>query len=787
MKTLDKKLWRELWGMRMQALAIAMVIVGGVSIFIMSLSTLASLYETRETYYRDHHFAQVFASLKRAPLSLVQRIEAIRGVDKVETRVVAYVNLDVAGFDDPVSGHLISLPDHSRGLLNQIYLRKGRLFEPGRDNEVLLSEEFAHAHGLQAGDSLRATINGRSKTLTVVGLALSPEYIYQIGPGAMFPDYKRYGVFWMARKPLASAYDMEGAFNDVTLTLSKGSNEQDIIDRLDELLKPYGGIGAYARKDQLSNRFLSEELRQQRTIATVFPIIFFGVAAFLLNVVISRLISLEREQIAGLKAFGYSDFSVGLHYTKLVLMIVGFGVLGGIAAGVWMGKGMSNIYMELYSLPFMIYVLKPQVIIGAAMISMLVAILGTLYAVRNAARLPPAEAMRPEPPAVYHATLVERLGLQRWFSQPTRMILRHIERRPLKSLLTTLGIAMACGVMMIGGFQEGAIDQMVEVQYGMSQREDLVAIYTEPASLRSLYSLRSLQGVEHAEGFRIVPARLRFEHRFYRTSVQGIQPDGDLMRLLDTELKVIDLPQQGVVLTDYLAELLHIQPGDMLSIEVLEGNRPTVQVPVVGTAKQYLGVNAYMQREALNQLLGEGPAISGALLKVDERYQREVYAELKDMPRIAGVVEQMSAIEPFYDTLAATILFFTFITTLLGGSIAFGVVYNSMRIALSERNRELASLRVLGFERGEVAYILLGELALLTLVAIPLGLLIGYGLCAYLAFQFDTDLYRIPLVLGMNVFAFAATVVIVSSIISAMMIWRNLAHLDMVAVLKSKE
>jgi putative ABC transport system permease protein len=787
MKAINKKLWRELWAMRMQALAISMVIVGGVSIFIMSLSTLDSLYETRETYYRNYHFAQVFATLKRAPLSLSGRIEAIPGVDKVETRVVAYVNIDVKGFSDPVSGHLVSLPDNSRGLLNQVYMRKGRLLDPDRDDEVLLSEDFAIAHGLQTGDKLHATINGRRKSLTVVGLALSPEYIYQIAPGAMFPDYKRYGIFWMAREPLATAYDMDGAFNDVTLTLSTGSNVQDVIDRLDQILKPYGGIGAYARKDQLSNRFLSEELKQQQTIATVFPIIFFGVAAFLLNVVVSRLISLEREQIAVLKAFGYSELAIGLHYIKLVLMIVIIGIAAGTAVGIWMGKGLSNIYMDMYSLPFMIYVLKPQVIFAAMLISIAVAVLGTVYAVRNAARLPPAQAMRPEPPAIYTTTLVERLGLQHWFSQPSRMILRHIERRPLKSLLTTLGIAMACGVMMVSGFQEGAIDTMVDVQYGMSQREDLIAIYTEPTSQRSLYSLRSLEGVEHVEGFRAVPAKLQFEHRFYRTEVNGIQPGGKLMRLLDTELKVIALPQHGVILTDYLAELLHIKPGDLLTIEVLEGSRPTVQVPVAGTAKQYLGVNAYMPREALNRLLQEGNAISGALLKVDKQYQQAIYAELKDMPRIAGVIEHDSAIRSFYDTIAQTILFFTFITTLLGGSIAFGVVYNSMRIALSERNRELASLRVLGFERSEVAYILLGELALLTLIAIPLGFLIGYGLCAYLAFKFDTDLYRIPLVLGMNVYAFAAMVVIVSSLISAMMIWRNLAHLDMVAVLKTKE
>ncbi|MBI3186477.1 MAG: FtsX-like permease family protein [Gammaproteobacteria bacterium] len=787
MKAIDIKLWRELWAMRMQALAIAMVIVGGVGIFIMSLSSLDSLYETRESYYRNNHFAHVFATLKRAPLAVLKRIEEIPGVDKVETRVVAYVNLDVAGFDDPVSGHLISLPDNSRGLLNQVTLKAGRLIDPGRDNEVLLSVEFARAHHLQPGDKLHATINGRRKQLTVVGHALSPEYIYQIAPGAMFPDYQRYGVLWMARKPLATAYDMDGAFNNVTLTLSRGANEQDVIDRLDMILKPYGGIGAYARKDQFSNRFLSEELKQQRTVATIFPVIFFGVAAFLLNVVTSRLIRLQREQIAALKAFGYSDWTVAMHYIKLIVMIVSIGIVIGIGVGIWMGKSLSNIYMDFYSFPFLIYVLRPEVILAAALISIGVAVLGTMFSVRKAAGLPPAQAMRPEQPAMYRATLVERLGLQRWFSQPTRMILRHIERRPLKSFLTMLGISMACGTMMVSGFQEGAIGHMVDVQFRMSHTSDLTAMYTEPTSQRSLYSLRSLQGVEHVEAFREVPVRIQFEHRFYRTSVMGIQNDGVLLRLLDENLHRIDVPAEGVVLTDYLAELLHIKPGDMISLEVLEGARPIVQVPVVGTAKEYLGLNAYMQQASLNRLLKEGDAISGAWIKVDENYQKQVFRELKNMPRVAGVVEQASAIRMFYETLAETILFFTFITSLLGGFIAFGVIYNSMRIALSERNRELASLRVLGFQRGEVAYILLGEMALLTVVAIPVGFVLGYGLCSYMAYQFDSDLYRVPMVLGLDVYALAALVVVGSSVISAIMIWRNLAQLDMVAVLKSKE
>ena len=787
MRAIDKKVWRELWEIRLQAVAIAMVIVGGIGIFIMSLSTLDSLSETRARFYRDYHFADVFASLKRAPESVRQRIQAIPGIDKVETRVVAYVNLDVDGFEDPISAHLVSLPDNSPGLLNQVYLRQGRLPEPDHDDEVLLSDKFAKAHGLKTGDKLHATINGRRKSLTIVGLALSPEFIYQIAPGAMFPDDARYGILWMSRPPLAAAYDMEGAFNNVSVTLASGVNEQDIIDRLDDILRPFGGIGAYGRHDQFSNRFLTEELKQQRTIATIFPVIFFGVAAFLLNVVISRLISLEREQIAILKAFGYSNLEVGLHYAKLVATIVALGIVAGTGVGIWMGKGMSDLYMNFFSLPFMIYVLKARVVVAAAAMSMLVALLGTVYAVRRAIVLPPAQAMRPEIPTAYRPTVVERLGLQAWFDQPTRMILRHIERRPLKSFLTMLGIALACGTMMVGRFQRGAIDFMVDVQYRMSRSEDLIAIFTEPASARALYSIRGLRNVELAEGFRDVPVRLTFEHHAYRTRVQGIPENSALMKLLDVNLKPIEVPAKGVILTDYLADILHIKAGDMLGVEVLESHRRKVQVPVVGTTREYLGVNAYMQRAALNRLLNEGNVISGALIQVSDNQLRGVYKALREMPRVAGVVEQRSAVQSFYDTFAETILFFTFIATLLGGSIAFGVVYNSMRIGLSERGRELASLRVLGFRRVEIARILLGEFALLTIAAIPVGFGIGYLLCAYMAWRFDSDLYRVPLVLHANVYAFAATVIIVSATASALLIWNNLGRLDIIAVLKTKE
>ncbi len=787
MRSIDRKLLRDLWGMKSQAAAIAMVIVSGVATYIMSVSTLDSLRLTQSTYYRDYRFAEVFASLTRAPETLSRRIQEIPGVERLETRVVASANLDIPGFPDPVRGMLTSISDDRNEGLNRLYLRKGRMIDPGRDDEVIVSEPFAAAHGFVLGDAFGAVIKGRRKDLTIVGVALSPEHIYQISPGALFPDYKRYGVLWMAKRPLAAASDMDGAFNDVALTLAPGAVREDVIDRLDALLAPYGGLGAYGREDQVSHRYLSEEFRQLGTLAALFPVIFLGVAAFLLNIVFGRLIGIQREQVAVLKAFGYGNDVIGRHYAKMVLLIVAAGVGGGLAAGAWLGKGLGNIYMEFYRFPYLKFVLRPAVAATAAAVSTAAALLGTVHALRRAARLPPAQAMRPEPPERYRETAVERLGLKRILSHPARMIARHIARRPVKSLLSLIGIALACAILMVGRFQEDALDFMVDMQFRIAAREDLTVTFVDPTSRASLYELRRMEGVRYGEPFRSVSARLRHRHRSYRTSIQGIEPGNVLHRILDARLSPVAIPPSGILLTDHLGNILGVRAGDLLTVEVLEGSRPVREVPVAGLVKQYVGVSAYMDLSAVNRLLREGSAISGAYLTADEPSRPAIYGALKEMPRVSGTVIREDAIRSFYETMGETLLLFTFINTLLAGTIAFGVVYNSARIALSERSRDMASLRVLGYTRGEISYILIGEIFALTLAAVPVGFLFGRALCAYIAANLKSDLYRVPLVLEPDTYAFAAAVILVSTCISGLAMHRKLGRLDLVAALKTRE
>ena len=788
MRALDRKLWRDLWHMRGMAVAISLVMIGGISTFVMARVTYESLQATQARYYENQRFAEVFASLVRAPEAVAEQFAELPGVNQVETRVVAPINLEIEGFDDPITGKIVSLPELGAPLLNVPYLRRGRLPAPRADDEVAISEDFAEAHGLQPGDRIVTIIKGRYKRLDVVGVALSPEYMYAIPPGAIFPDYERYGILWMNRKALATAFDMDGAFNDVSFSLQRGRSARDLIDRIDLVLARYGGLGAYAREDQFSHRFITEELRGLETMATVFPVIFLGVAAFLLNVVITRLVATEREQIGTLKAFGYSTWQIGMHYIKLVLAITSVGLVAGSGIGLWLARGLGGIYQVFYSFPYLHFQLDPRILLQAALVTLVAALAGTTLAVRRAAARPPAEGMRPEPPPMYRATILERAGLQQRLAEPSRMIVRHIARQPFKAALTMLGIAAACGILMMTNFQRDAIGWMIGVQYGLSSREDLTVLFTDPTPQRALYSLRSIAGVEHAEGFRSVPARLVHGHRSHRLAVDGLEPRGELQRVLDAQLHPVAIPADGIVLTEYLArEILGIEVGELLRIEVLEGGRPVLEVPVVGTTRQYLGVNAYMDLDALNRLMREGPAISGARLAVDVARQVEIYRELRRMPRVAGTVIRDTSIEQFNRMMEETILYFSFVTALLGGFIAFGVVYNSARIALSERSRELASLRVLGFTRGEVGYILLGEIGLLTLLSIPLGLLFGRALSGYLSLAFSSDLYRIPLIVEPATSALAASIVLVSFAISGVLIWRKLASLDLIEVLKTRE
>ncbi|MCE3003237.1 MAG: FtsX-like permease family protein [Xanthomonadaceae bacterium] len=788
MKALSRKALRDLWHLRGQALAIALVIAGGIANLVMSQATLDSLYGTRERFYRENAFADAWAPLERAPESVAARLAAIDGVAAVETRVVSAGNLALEGFDEPIRALVHALPPGGvQPALNRLTLRAGRLPDGGGRGEVVASEAFAEAHGLRPGARLRATLNGRAQWFTMVGVAASPEFIYQIQPGSTFPDFRRFAILWMDRRELEAALDMDGAFNDVALRLAPGANTAAVLDAIDRVLARYGGLGAFAREEQLSHRFLMHEFRQLGTMAWLFPAIFLSVAAFLLNVVVTRLVGMQRDQIAILKAFGYPPAAIGRHYALMVALIALGGTAVGIAGGALLGEWLSGVYMQFYRFPYLEFRLSPAVAGLGVAVALSSALAGTAVAVLRAARLPPAEAMRPPAPEHFRPTLVERLGLGRRLDEPTRIILRQLERRPGKALLSVLGLAMACAIMMVGRFQGDAIDWMVDTQYRIAQRNDVGVYLVEPTGRGALRELGALPGVTRVEPFRTVPVVFRRGTVEHRSFIEGLVPAPELRRPVDRALRAVPIPTDGVLLTDYLAGMLGVVPGDRIEVQVLDGRRRWLVLPVAGTVHEYIGAQGYMALDALNRALGEGDVVTGARLSVAASGRPELYRLLDERPRIAGVAVRELEIRNVYDSIAESMLTFSFVSLLLGAVINFGVVYNAARVALSERGRELASLRVLGFTRAEVSYILLGELALLVLASVPIGFLLGWGLIAFMGNALTSDLFRVPAHVSAQTLAFAGLAMLVSSVLSALVVRRRVARLDLVEVLKTRE
>ncbi|TXH99383.1 MAG: FtsX-like permease family protein [Pseudorhodobacter sp.] len=785
MPPLRRKVLRDLRRLWAQVLAIALVLAAGVATLILGNGAYSSLHETRTRYYEQNRFADVFADVTRAPRALLAEMASIEGVLDAEARIMRLGLMNIDGMKEPGSVLFVSQPGNDAGL-NRLYLRRGRLADPQSAQEIVISEGFAAAHGLGPGHHLSVLMNGQHRDLLITGVALSPEFIYAIGPGQMMPDPRRFGVVWAPRVSLEAAFDLEGAFSNVVLKLAPGANPDRVIETLDRMTAPYGGTGASARTDQISHAFLDAELKQLSAMVKVLPPIFLLVAALLVNMTLSRLITLEREQIGLLKAIGYTSRAVALHYIEFVLLIAVVGILIGLAAGTWLGAGLAQMYARFFSFPYLVFTRDPQIYGLAAVITLASAVGGAVYAVRTVVVLPPAVAMAPPAPVSYRQSMgwVRRLLPLR---QTGVMVARHLFRWPLRTASTTLGVAMAVAILVASLWSFGSINAMIDITFFRTERHDAQIVFASPEPRRTLFAVRQMPGVLVAEPFRSVAARISHRQLSKKLSVVGHPTRSDLSRLLDTDLRPMALPEAGLILSEALAEALHVRPGDPVTVEVLEGARPSLTLPVSGVSLGYVGLGATMEITALNRLMGEGALVSGLNLMIDETQQAAFFAAAKAAPKTELITVTALMLTRFKETLAENITVMLSVYVTLAAIIAVGVVYNFSRIALSEQGRELASLRVLGFTNREVAGVLFGELGVVVLVAQPIGWLIGYGIGMAMVAAFSSDLYRVPFVIGREVFATASLVVLAAALVSAYAIRGRINNLDMIEVLKTRE
>lgn len=772
--------------MAYQAVTIGLVLASGIAALVTFLSTQDSLKKAQSRFYQDARFADVFAELKRAPLSLERQISQIPGVVSLESRIVKDFLLRLPDQMEAAVGRFISVPESGSPKLNGLYLRKGRMLDPQRSDEVLISEGFAEANHMEPGSSIGAIVNGKYKTFKVVGTVLSPEYIYAIRGETPVPNDRLFGIFWTSRKGLESALDMDGSFNSISLILGPGSSERMVIDHLDRLLEDYGGLGAYSRENQVSHQFLSDEMSQLKVMAVAIPLIFLWVAAFLFHVVLERMIGTQRSQIATLKAVGYSNFSISMHYLKLVVWIVFFGLLAGFAVGVWLGRAYTQLYTDFYRFPIMIYSVGPGLFLVALLVGFGSGFLGIYSALRKVFRLNPAEAMRPPAPPAFHENIWEKLGLTRRLSRRGRILFRNLTLRPWRTTLSVMGIAFAVMVTMLGLFWWDTVNFIIFTQFSLTQREDAQIVFVENVPEKTLEELGNIPGVLQVEGYRGLPIRMKLGHRKIQTSLTGYPPNAQLRRLLNKDWKDVELPPEGLLISQLLAKKLKAHSGDTVEVEVLEGKRQKWRLNVSGIVDQWLGYGSYMDLAALQRLVGD-KEINSAGIMVDFSKEPSIQRTFKNLPMVGAVNFKYVILNMFQSTMINFILVFATALTGFALVIAVGVVYNNARIALSERVWELMSLRVLGFTRQEVFTILGGEMLLQVLAALPVGWLFGYLFSALMVRLMQTETFDIPLVIETHTFAYASMVVLFSAAVSSWIIRRRLDKTDLVAALKVRE
>ncbi|HEX6086922.1 MAG TPA: FtsX-like permease family protein [Thermoanaerobaculia bacterium] len=784
MVMLRRKLFRDLLHMRGQAVAIALVVAAAVASYVTMRGSYESLLITQRLYYDAYRFADVFASLKRAPEPVAQRLREIDGVAALQTRVAASVILDVPGLGEPASALLLSLPESGEPRLNAVHVRLGRL--PMQADEVLISEAFAEANVLGPGSHLAAIINSRWRRLRVCGVGITPELVDE-SRGDAFPDHKRFGILWMRRHHLAAATGMQGAFNDVTFALAPYASEPEVIAEIDRTLARYGGLGAYGRGEQSSHRFLEGELAQDRVMSMMMPAIFLAVAALLIHMMLMRLVQSQREQIAVMKAFGYENGPVARHFAAFGLVIVAAGSLVGIPVGVWLGRNLTDLYTEFFHFPALHFRVSAAAIAVSVGTTVVAALVGSLVAVRRVVALPPAEGMRGETPMRFGTSVIDRWKVIRAVSPPVRMILRSLQRTPLRTLMSVLAMSMAGMILVATQFSFDALESMIDVQFGAAQSDDATIALNETRGDEALHAIARLPGVVRAEPFRAVPVRIRAGHHSRRLTLIGLERGATMRRLIGIHGEEVTLPPKGIVLTKKLASVLGVGAGDDVIVEALAAPRPVGQMRVAALLDESIGISAYASREDVNRFMREGPSLSAAHLAVQPSRAAELYETLKSMPGVAAISLRESMLASVRERVVENIYISALVIVPFACVIAFGVIYNGARIALSERGRDLASLRVLGFSKGEVGAMLLGEQAVLTLASIPIGFAAGQALCIYIVMQFDSELYRIPLVISARTYAISFFVIAVAATLTGFVVQRRIGKLDLVEVLKTRE
>jgi putative ABC transport system permease protein len=784
-RALHRKLLRDLLSLRAQVLTTALLVICGVALLISSWSAYRSLKSSRDAYYREFALADVFSEVKRAPLTITKKIEKVPGVSRLAPRIVIDGLIDL-GEREPAVGRFISIPSGAQPDLNRLFLREGRLPLAAPETEAALHEGFASANGIHLGDRLVIQIQGQRETVRVVGIAISPEYVYALSPTTPLPDDRHFGIFWMPAKPLERLARMADSLNSISAAVTPSRLNQAMAE-IDRLLKPYGSRGSYGLATQPSSQFVNDEILQQRASSIVMPTIFLGVAAFLIQIISSRLVALHRVQIATLKSIGYTNAEVSRHYLTLIICMMLTGAIPGVGLGAALGQLYAKSYENFFRFPQLDFSLSLSASALGMIAGVLPGVFGAWASIRAAFQLPPAEAMRPPAPPAFHAGILERFGFENHLLIRQKMVFRNLLFHPMRLALSILGMATALAVVVSSLAWNDIIRFLLETQFQRAQREDISVTFNTPIKQGGLQELLHLPGVLDIEGYRLIPVRIRYANQKRELILTGWPTQARMRQHLGTDLKVMPIPGEGLLLTRFFEKAWGLSKGDWVEVEFLEGRATPKRIPIQGFTDDLVGIAASMSIQSIWKNLEEEPHYNMATLKIDPRQATSLYIKLNELPRVATVHFKSSLYRGFQNSLGRMMRVFTLILIAFALAIAVGVIYNSIRVSFSERSWELASLRVLGFSSRETFRLLLSEIGVQALLSLAPGCVMGLGLTHFVLKGVNTEVFGFPVIIERSTYALGILVVLGAFVLSAGMVKRMISRINLSEALKSRD
>ncbi|BCZ44916.1 ABC transporter permease [Clostridium gelidum] len=787
MNILFRNLLRDIKKSKGQFISILIIVVLGVTFYTAINSAFKNLSNSSSEYYSEYRLADIWVDLYSAPMGIKEKVDSIPNVKTATGRIIKDASINI--LEENATLRFITLPDIKKDIVNDVVIKSGRYFSEDDSNQCLLDEDFFKANNLNLGEYIYPIISGNKVKLKIVGCVKSPEFVYTLKDASeIMADNKRFGIIYIKQSFGEAIFDFKGSINNLSIQISNGSDVKTVKDDVKKALKNYGVKNVIDREEQTSSKMISEKIKGLKSMGGTFPVIFFMVASVIIYIMMGRMVESQRTQIGVLKAVGFTNMQVLAYYMSYSAMIALIGSFIGSILGTYMGASMTKLYNQYFNLPLGGIKIYSEFVIPAFILTLFFCLFAGYHSCKAIFKIMPSEAMRQKSPESGKKIVIERINLI-WIniSYLGKIIVRNLFRYKKRALLTSLGVIFSSAILLVALSMGDSMDFMIQQQYGNIQNYDIKVKFSKLMSIEDLNNIKNITHIKELEPVLETGVEISngWKHKDVGFTAQIKEPQ--MYKVEDKSGNAISLPQNGILISEKLANTLGIKVNDSVNIKFYFPGKEKKEMVVKGIIVQYLGLSTYTSMDNLNSILGEGTIASSAVLKLDNtNAENEVKDKLRNMPNVMSVDSKTDSLNALLKTMGAMQASIG-VYIMLAGILLIAVLYNIATINIFERQRELATLKVLGFSNNEVKKLIFNENYIIVIFGMIVGLPFGKWLGASLMASSSTDAYTIPYVVEFKTYIIAIILTLLFTAITNLTLMRKIKALDMIEVLKNKE